>query len=39
MANVVEFYIPGRFRKTVKWTPPENRGKVIDFPVESKKPA
>ena len=31
MANVVEFYIPNTLQKRVKWTPPEQRGKVIEF--------
>jgi len=43
MAQVIEFYIPARFHKKVKWKvkwiPPEQRGKVIDFPVEIRKSA
>jgi hypothetical protein len=39
MAKVIEYYIPERFRKTVRWVPPAQRGKVIDFPVLEKKSA
>jgi hypothetical protein len=39
MAKVIEFYIPPRFQKKVKWIPTELRGKVIDFPTEIKKSA
>jgi hypothetical protein len=39
MAKVIEFYIPDRFRKKVRWVPPAQRGKVIEFPVEVKKTA
>jgi hypothetical protein len=39
VANVVEFYVPSTFRKRVRWTPPEQRGKVIEFHVPAKKSA
>jgi hypothetical protein len=39
VANVVEFYIPSTFRKRVKWTPLEQRGKVIEFRPPVKKSA
>jgi hypothetical protein len=39
MAKVIEFYIPARFHKKVKWVPPELRGKVIEFPPEIRKSA
>jgi len=39
MANVVEFYIPNTFQKRVKWTPPERRGKVIEFYQPAKRSA
>jgi hypothetical protein len=39
MAKVIEFYIPSRFQKRVKWIPTELRGQVIEFPVEIKKSA
>ena len=39
MAQVIEFYIPARFHKRVKWLPPEQRGKVIEFPAAIRKSA
>jgi len=39
MARVIEFYIPDRFRKKVRWVPLEQRGKVLEFPAEIKKSA
>jgi hypothetical protein len=39
MAQVIEFYIPSRFKKKVKWISTERRGKVLEFPVEVKKTA
>jgi hypothetical protein len=39
MATVIEFYIPTRFRKKVKWVPLTERGKLIEFPTEIKKSA
>jgi hypothetical protein len=39
MAKVIEFYVPDRFRKKVHWVPPTERGKVIEFPVATKKTA
>jgi len=39
MAKVIEFYVPVRFRKKVKWTPPDERGRVIDFHPETRKSA
>ena len=39
MAQVIQFYVPDSFRKKVKWVPPDQRGKVITFPVEVKKSA
>jgi hypothetical protein len=39
MAQVIEFYIPTRFKQKVKWIPPEQRGKVIAFPTDLKKSA
>jgi hypothetical protein len=39
MAKVIEFFIPGRFRKkATKWIPSEEYGKVIPF-TSQKKPA
>jgi hypothetical protein len=31
MARVIEFYIPARFYKQVKWIPLPQRGKVVEF--------
>jgi hypothetical protein len=39
MAEVIEFYIPTRFKAKVKWIPPEQRGKIIEFPADLKKSA
>ena len=39
MAQVVEFYIPARFKARVRWVPQEQRGKVIAFPSELKESA
>lgn len=39
MALVIEFYIPKRFRKLLKWTPEIQRGKVIEFRSQAKKSA
>ena len=40
MAIVIEFYVPEKFRKaSAKWIPPEQRGKIISFPVLEKKSA
>ena len=39
MAKLIEFYVPGSFRKNGKWIPPEQRGKVIEFGSEKTKTA
>ena len=39
MAKVIEFYIPARFRKAVKWVPQQKRGRVLEFPVAQKRTA
>ena len=39
MAPVIEFYIPSGFRKRVVWIPSVQRGKVLEFPAESRKSA
>jgi hypothetical protein len=39
MAQVIEFYIPTRFKQKVKWVPPQHRGEIIDFPSGLKKSA
>lgn len=39
MAKIVEFYVPESFRKQLKWAPPLQRGKVIEFCSQAKKSA
>ena len=39
MAQVIEFYIPARFHTPVKWIPPAERGKVLEFPAAVRKSA
>jgi hypothetical protein len=31
VAKVIEFYVPSKFRKSVKWVSPEQSGKIIEF--------
>jgi hypothetical protein len=40
MANIIEFFVPERFRKkATKWIPRQEYGKVIPFTLPQKKPA
>jgi len=39
MAKLIEYYVPSKFQKKVKWIPQEERGKLISFPVDEKKSA
>jgi hypothetical protein len=39
VAKVIEFYIPKKFRRSAKWVPPEQRGKIIEFASPIKKSA
>jgi len=40
MARVIEYHIPEKLRTVVgKWTPPDQRGKIIPFPVPKQKSA
>jgi hypothetical protein len=42
MAKIIEFFVPGSFKKKAmktKWMPPEEYGKVIPFSVPQKKSA
>ena len=39
VAKIIEFYIPSSFRKSGKWIPPKERGKIIEFAPETKKTA
>jgi hypothetical protein len=36
MAKIIEFYIPSTFRKSEKWIPLAERGKIIEFIREKK---
>ena len=36
MAKLIEFYVPDGIKTSAKWIPPEQRGKVIPFPVPQK---
>jgi hypothetical protein len=33
MSEIIEFYVPQRFQKHLKWVPELERGKVIEFPL------
>jgi len=39
VAKVIEFYIPATFSKRVKWLPPQERGKVLEFRLPATKSA
>jgi hypothetical protein len=39
MAKVIEFYVRDLTPKKVKWVPPEQRGKLIEFAQPVKKSA
>jgi|RhiMetdeSRZDD1v2_1073273.scaffolds.fasta_scaffold1816610_1 hypothetical protein len=39
MAKVIEFYVPKKFRKPVKWAPQLQLGRVIEFCSMTKKSA
>ncbi len=39
MATIIEFYIPQGFRKVSKWVPPDERGKVLAFPLAVRQSA
>jgi hypothetical protein len=39
MAKIIEFYIPQSFRKVSKCLPPNERGKVLEFPMAVRKSA
>jgi hypothetical protein len=38
VAKIIEYYIPESFRKKAEWIP-DQRGKVIQFPVPEEKSA
>src|SRR5260370_30721694 len=37
MAKIIEFYIPQSLRNVSKWLPPNERGKLLEFPVAVRK--
>jgi hypothetical protein len=40
MAKIIEFFVPGSFRKNAtKWIPPKEYGKLIQFSLPQKKSA
>jgi len=39
MAKVIEFWVPKNFRKPLKWRPPQQGGKVIEFCSQTKTSA
>jgi len=39
VAKIIQFYVPSTFRRSAKWVPAEERGKVIEFVPERKKSA
>lgn len=39
MAKIIEFYIPQSFRKISKWLPPNECGKVLEFPMAVRQSA
>jgi hypothetical protein len=39
VAKIIEFYIPNNFRRKEKWIPPQNRGKIIEFGLPTRKSA
>jgi hypothetical protein len=39
MAKVIEFYVPVRFRKVLKWVPQQQRDRVLEFPVAQSRTA
>jgi len=36
MAKVIEFYIPQSFRRTTKWVPDVQRGKILELRPQTK---
>jgi len=39
MAKVIEFYIPQSFRRTTKWVPDVQRGKILELRPHTTKSA
>ena len=39
MAKVIEFHVPTNFRKSFKWVPELQRGRILEFCPQTKKSA
>jgi hypothetical protein len=39
MAIIIQFYVPRRFHKKLRWIPLDLRGRVIEFPLRVRKTA
>ena len=39
MAKIIEFYIPQNFRRTAKWVPDVQRGKILELRAQTTKSA
>jgi hypothetical protein len=39
MAELIEFYFPQRSCKVAEWLPPNERGKLLEFPAAVRKSA
>jgi len=39
MARVIEFYVPAGFQRKSKWISPDERGKILEFPLAVKRTA
>lgn len=37
MAKVIEFYVPSSFQRKEKWIPAQDRGKIIEFRLQTTK--
>jgi hypothetical protein len=39
MAKVIEFYVPSRFKRIVKWIPAKDKGQLLNIGEATKKSA
>ncbi len=39
MARIIDFHIPDNYRPQPKWTPPQDRGKILEFSKGMKRSA
>jgi hypothetical protein len=39
MARIIEFHIPADFKPKITWVSQEDRGRLVVFPSDLKKPA